>query len=210
MSEVWNKSALRVVAFWLGAASLLAVGCGGGSSGGGGGTTPDPIAAAFAGSGTARTANLVRMTGQAATSDRVRVDVVIGGPTTSSDIYSFAFDIIIGNTAIAEYVGASASAGDALTTSGGQSIQTLVSQEGNRVVVGVTKSGGGAGNGIADAEPTVVSLVFRIKAKGVSTLTFDGSPTNPQHISAEPSALDSVGNRIDSITFDGSSARISG
>ncbi len=186
---------------------LLAVGCGGGGSSGGG---VDPIAAFFQPSGSASSANRVRMTGSAANSTTATVNVVIGGPTTSQDLYSFAFDIVISNTSVAEYVSGSASFGTALTLAGGQGSSVLASQVGNRVVVGVTKTGGGSGNGVGAGEKTVLSLNFRILAKGSSSLRFEGSPSNPQNPSAHPVALDSAGNVVGSVSFDSASAQVGG
>jgi hypothetical protein len=186
-----------------------ATGCG---SGGGGGAEADPgasivtptLAASFVGSGTASTQNLVRTSGAPA-GELVTVGVVIGGPTTSADLYSFAFDLVIGDPTVASYVAGSASTGTALTPSSGQSLMVLAEQHADRVTVGVTKLGGGAGNGVAGSgETAVVFLVFRLLRAGTTTLTLAGSP------GSAPAALDSGGEAIPSVTFDVSSATLVG
>jgi hypothetical protein len=185
--------------------AALATGCGGGS---GGGSNPGSIftdlSASFFDSGTEGNPNLIRMTGSS-TGNLVEVEVVIGGPTTSTDLYSFVFDLVLSKPDVAEYVDGSAILGTALTTSGNQSLQVLASQQGARVTVGVTKLGGGPGNGVTAAgESTVVGLVFRLLRPGTTTLTIAGSP------GYEPTAQDSAGGTVDSVDFDANSARLIG
>ncbi|MFQ5818294.1 MAG: hypothetical protein ACE5H2_10135, partial [Terriglobia bacterium] len=86
----------------------------------------------------------------------------------------------------------------------------LVSQSGNRVIVGVTKLGGGAGNGIGPLEPIIVSLTFQVLKVGTTNITIVGSPANPQNPTAAPAALDSTGVVISSVFFDTFAAQISG
>jgi len=87
--------------------------------------------------------------------------------------------------------------GPALTTSGGQTLEVLVTQTGDRVVVGVTKLGGGSGNGVtASGETVIVELAFRLLKVGTTTLTIEGSP------GTDPDALDSAGGDIASVVFD--------
>jgi hypothetical protein len=177
-------------------------GCGGGDDGGGG-TMPPPVVAAFAESGTASAPDLVRLTGTAS-GNTVVVRAVVGGPTTSSDLYSFAFDVVIGDTSVATFVAGTASFGTALTLSLGQTSSAQATLQGNRVVVGVSKLGGGAGNGVP-TEQTVVSLTFRLLRAGSTTLTFGGAPPG-----GSPLCLDSGGVVIPSIVFDSASATLSG
>jgi hypothetical protein len=182
---------------------LLLPGCGGG---GDGGMTPNPVVASFSGSGAASTPNFVRLTGAAA-GDTVIVSVKITGPTTSSDLYAFAFDLVLGNASVAQYVAGSVVAGPALVPVAGFDIEALASQQGNRVVVGVAKLGGtsGSGNPIGATEETVVSLTFRVLTPGSTTLTIDGDDAG-----GDPLCLDSDLNVIGSITFDSGNAILSG
>lgn len=183
-------------------APMALPGCGGGG-GGDGGMMPAPVVARFTGTSAASAPNLVRLTGSPS-GNTVVVRVVVGGPTTSSDLYSFAFDLVLGDTSVATYVAGSATFGTALTLSGGQTSDVEATLQGNRVVVGVTKLGGGAGNGVA-TEQTVVTLTFRVLKAGSTTLTFAGAPP-----SGSPACLDSNLATIPSIAFDAGSATLSG
>jgi hypothetical protein len=187
--------------------AFSAAGCGSGGGGGdsGGGVIQPPgLTASFLDSGTAAAANLVRTTGSS-DGDLVVVGVIIGGPTISTDLYSFAFDLTLGDATVAEYVAGSASVGTALTASGSQTLHVLATQQGNRVTVGVTKLGGGSGNGLTQSgEFAVVELTFRLLQPGTTTLTIEGSP------GADPSALDSTGGIIASVSFDAASATLIG
>ena len=181
----------------------LATGCG---SGGGSDTgfLPVDLAAMFSESGTAGAADVIRLVGNP-TGDLVTVEVVIGGPTTSTDFYSFVFDLVVGDPGVVEFVEGSATAGTALTTSGSQGLQVLATGQGARTTIGVTKLGVGPGNGITDpGEAVVIGLVFRALQPGATTLTIEGSPGN------DPTALDSAGAAIDSVTFDPVTATLGG
>jgi len=183
--------------------ATLATGCG---SGGGsdGGVLPVGLAALFTESGTVGAPNLIRLNGSP-TGDLVEVEVAIGGPTSSTDLYSFAFDLVLGDSGVAEFVGGSASVGTALTTETGQSLQVLAMQQGARITVGVTKLGGGSGNRVSESgDATVVNLVFRLLRPGATTLTIEGSSGN------DPAAIDSGGRAIDSVEFDAVSATLVG
>jgi len=183
--------------------ATLATGC---SSGGGSdlGVLPADLSATFSESGTPGAANVIRLSGSP-TGDLVDVEVLIGGPTTSADFYSFAFDLVLGDATVAEYVDGSAGVGGALTTNGGQALQVLATRQGARITIGVTKLGGGPGNGVSGTgESTVVALVFRVLRAGTTTLTIEGSP------GTDPAALDSSGTEIDSVTFDATAATLVG
>ena len=189
--------------------SVAALSCGGGS-GGGGEPIGTPVTAQFAASGTAPAANVVRLTQAVLDKDLVRVNVVIGGPTSSSDVYSFAFDLVLSDATVAAYVPGTAQAGTALQVSGGQTLSVLASQNGPRVVVGVSKLGGGSGNTIASGDQIVVSLVFRVLHRDVTSVSFGGSSSDPSSPNFRPVALNSQGSVIGSVTFDTAAARISG
>jgi hypothetical protein len=169
------------------------------STGVGCGNDDPPVTAAFGGSGVTAAANVVRLTGQAS-SDTVVVGVAIGGPTTSGDLYSFAFDVTVGDPSAVQYVEGSATIGSALTLGTGQTGEALASQSGSVVTVGVTKLGGGAGNGVGAGESGIVNLTFRVLKATTTTIG----------IAASATALDSNGAAVPSVQFDSTPATIAG
>jgi len=177
---------------------LFSASCGGG--GGGGSVVPPSLTVTFSDSGTASAPDRVRLIGTPS-GERVLVDVVLAGPTTSDDISSFAFDVEIGDTTVLAYGDVAAVAGPALFTPGCIDPTVLAGQSGDRVVVGVAKLGC-AGNGLPAGEEAIVTLSFRVLKEGTSTLSLEGSPTQ------DPTAFDSNTNEIGSIQFDGLSATI--
>jgi len=190
---------------------LLLLGCGGGSS------SSDPtqpaVTAQFTPSGTAPAPNLVRMTQAVLDGDLVRLNVVLGGATSSSDIYSFAFDLVLSDATVASYVAGTAQAGTALHPTGSQSIAVFANPDSarpNRVVVGVSKVGGGAGNSVGAGESIVVSLVFRVLRRDATSLSFGGSSSNPTSPNFNPVALNSSNAVISSIDFDPAPIRLTG
>jgi hypothetical protein len=82
-------------------------------------------------------------------------------------------------------------------------------QSGGRVIVGVTKLGGGPGNGVGAAEAGIVRLTFKVVNVGTSMISFSGSITS-SNPTGQPVALDSGGAPIGSVIFDSSPATISG
>jgi hypothetical protein len=187
---------------------LFYLGCGGGD--GGGGVIPPAVTAQFSSSGTAPAADLVYLRGGSVAGEFITLEVVISGPTTSQDLYSFAFDLLLSDPSVARFEPGTAAAGPVLQVAGGQDRSVLVSQQGDRVVVGVTKTGGGTGNGVGVGESVVLSLVFQVLKVGTTEIRFAGSPANPQNPSADPVAIDSNGATVTSVDFDGGIAEISG
>lgn len=188
----------RMSALAVAVAVTLLAGCGGGSSGGDDdGGTPGGVAASFTSSGTSAATGLVRLSGGSASGDTLTVAVVVNGPTTDADVYSFAFDVVLEDTTIARFVGGSAVAGTALTPDAGQGLQVLAEQIGDRVVVGVTKTGGGAGDDLANGTAEVVRLSFKVLKAGQSAVYLAGAPGG-----SGPSALDSDGQAVGAISFD--------
>lgn len=141
----------------------------------------------FTPSATPPAANRVRLTGAAIDDDTVRVNVVINGPTTSSDIYAYAFDLLLSNPPVASYIAGTAVAGDALQPDAaqGQTVTTQVAQQGARVVVGVSLTGGTTGHGLPAGQHTILSLDFDVHS-GITGISMVGSPA-----SGAPAALDS-------------------
>lgn len=188
-----------VVAAALLAVQAVGVGCGGGDGGGGGIISPPGIVAGFTPTSTPATADLVRVASGDASGDVVVVAVSIGGPTTSQDISSFAFDLVLGDPTVADYLeNPGATAGDALVPSAGQDVEVLAAQIGGRVIVGVSKLPAAPGNGIAAGEAVVVRIPFRLLRRGQTTLRFENA-----------AAQDSLGGAT-GIQFDASPATLTG
>ncbi len=186
----------------LAVALAIAFGCGGG----GGGGTPG-VTGAFTASGTAGAPDVVRLRAGTADKDIVGIEVAIGGATTSGDLYAFAFDVVLGDPTVARYVAGSATLGSALTLAGGQTSSVQVSQAGDRLIVGVTKLGGGAGNGVPAGESAVLSFRLQVLKAGVSTLAFAGS-SSPQNPTSDPAALDHDLGVVPSVRFDAAAATV--
>ncbi len=84
----------------------------------------------------------------------------------------------------------------------------LAGQSGERVVVGVSKLGACAGNGVPADERAIVRMTFRVLEAGSSTLSLAGSPLAQRLPAGEPAAFDSDRVRIDSIQFDAVAATV--
>lgn len=196
----FRRSALVVGTAVLVAALFTA--CGGGDSG----TPPASpgLVAGFTPSSTAAASNLVRLEKVSATGDKVTLAVVIDGPT-SQDIYSYAFDLVIANVAVGKYVDKSIVPGDMLVpdTVNGQSVTAVASQQGNHVVIGVSKLGGGAGNDVASGEKTIATLTFQLLQTGVCGISFVASAGH-----ADPAALDSLVTEIPFVVFDSQASQV--
>lgn len=205
--EAPGKVPIAIASILLAATACMAFGC---KSENDSAVAPTGIAAAFSASGTVPAPDEVRLAGGAASGDLVSVDVAVGGPTTSTRLYSFAFDIVIGAPDVLTLVASSAVAGPALSPSGCSGIRALATLQSNRVVVGVTKLGACGGNGTTAAEETVVRLTFRVLRVGITTLTLAGSSGNGGQPGNPPSALDPNGVVIRTIVFDGAPAAITG
>lgn len=192
----------------LGATALAVVAsCGGG---GGGGTVTNPLVATFSASTAVQLADRVKLLERSTLGARVTLDVTLFGPSTSSDLFAYAFDVVISNTSVVRFVSATA-AGPALTPCPMQNVLVQASQApgSNRVVVGVSKSGTCAGNAVPAGNNVVVGLTFDVLAPGSSTLTFSGqvAPNNP---GGGPVALDSNLAVVPSVAFDTQAATLTG
>jgi len=160
------------------------------------------LRANFQNSATPATPSHVRLVKTAKSRDTVTVSVVLDGPTPGIDIYSWAFDLALSGVPV-EYVAGSAVAGNALVPGPGQGISAQAVQVGNRVIVGVSKLSGGSGSVLTTSQVTIVSLKFRVLAKGKTLVSFAGPPAPaPNSSPAGPAALDSNGGVIDAIIFD--------
>ncbi len=163
---------------------------------------PTKLKAGFRASKTVAKTNLVRLSGTTE-GDIVTVSVSIDGPTASADLHSFAFDLVLGDPKVVRYKSGTATFGNALKVVKGQSPQVMAVQIGDRVTIGVTKLGGGAGNAVTGSDTEIMTLQFQLKSKGSSTLAIDGS--SPY----EPAAIDSKGAEIAGVDFDTATALLS-
>jgi len=183
------------LSWWLVAAFpiAIAVGCGGG---GGSGSESAPLCeAVFQRSATTPGPNRVWLTGEVVDQDEIVVDVMVG-ETTSTDLYSFAFDLVLSRPEAARYDD-KYEIGSALTPASGQRVEAMLSQVADAVVVGVSKVGGGAGNGVGSGGRRLISLKFRVLGDGVSNVCF-----------ARTKVLDSHGTSIGTVQFDNRCAQI--
>jgi len=184
--------------------SVLA-GCGG--SGGAGAVFAAPATASFSPSGSAATENQVRLVGRSTGEDEVTVDVVIAGPTDSSDLYAFSFGLEVGDPTVAEYVFGSQEVGTALDTTGCHDPFLIVSpgMQPGLLTVSLTKLGNCPGNGIPAGEEMIIALAFQVEPERSTTIRLAG-----QSPGGDPSAIGSAHAVIDSVVFDQNSARFSG
>ena len=187
-------------------AAIPSIGCGGGGGDSDGGAVPPALTAVFSESALVELGDRVKLVQGSASGANVTTRVVLFGPSTSTDIYGWAFDVVLSNPNVVEFVGGSATAGSMLTPCAGGSLSVQASQQTaggtTSVVVGVSKLGSCAGNGVPAGEHVVVQLTFRVKTTGSSTLTFGGS--------VSPRALDSNLAPIGSIEFDAGAATLQG
>ncbi len=164
-----------------------------GTSTTGGAMPPPPKDPIFTGSGTASAPNLVTLSGgEPSPGSLIPVYVKIAGPTTSSDLFSFSFNIALSDPSIVRSV--TSMQGDALV--GQQAVVTNLN--GNLLVIGVSRLGG-TGNGVGASGGTLLGLVFRMDPTkpGTTTLTFDSAKV-----------LDHTGAPITTIQWDPAAAQI--
>jgi len=198
-----SRRGLAIVAL----TALSFLGCGGGGSGGGGG-----VGAQFTPSSTSSAKDLVKLIEKTKSGAQVVVQAVIYGPDVSLDLYTFAFDVTMGDTTVVKYVSASAkipATGAALVAFAGQTLQVIAQPDGSdpkHIVVGVSKLGGGAGNGVATASAVVVEMTFQVLKAGTTTLTITGNPAATK----APEAIDHNGVAIAAVNFDSAPATIQG
>lgn len=149
--------------------------------------------------------NVVKLVPKGASGNKLVVEVILYGPTTSQDLYSFSFDVEIGDPTVLAFETGSAVAGTALTAGAGQTIQVLAAPaaaDPTHIVVGVSKLGGGNGNGVAGQSAAVVDLAFGFLKAGNSTLRISSNPV--------PAATDHNGAIIGSINFDAAAGTATG
>lgn len=182
----------------LAAVAVFGIGCGGGDN-------SSSFSSSFTPSGTPQAANVIKLVPKGASGNLLVVSAIIYGPTTSTDLYSFSFDVVISDPTVLAFSPNSAAAGSALTVSGGQSLSAIAAPAGSdptHIVVGVSKLGGGAGNQVTGTSAAVVDLAFGFLKPGSSALSIAASPS--------PAVTDSNGAVIGSITFDAATGTATG
>jgi hypothetical protein len=204
ISRIMTVLRRAFIAVSIAAFALAGYGCGGGSS-----SSPS-LGAQFTASTTPAAARLVKLVQKSASGTRIVVQAVIYGPDTTLDMYSFAFDVKIGNTTFVKFADGTGTAGNALTAFAGQTVQAIVGtdvSDASHVVVGVSKLGGGLGNGVAGSSAVIVEMAFDVLQAGTTTLTISASTGGSP---LPPTAKDSTGATIGTITFDAASASMMG
>ena len=134
------------------------------------------------------------------TADVWEIEVVIGSPTTSTDIGGFAFDLLF-DPEILEYVPDSARAGAMLYQGSDTPLLSalIMNGEPGRLVVGIYRTGGAAGvRGVSGYDHI---MTFSMKA--VPGAQFDADPGHLRFDMSRSEALDSSfpAQPILSITF---------
>lgn len=100
---------------------------------------------------------------------------MIGGPTTSTDIYLVKFDVVF-DPAVVRFA-PPAMPGDFLSQDGNGTLVEAAPQPSDpgRLVVSVTRTGSVGGVGVTAGEKTVVTLPFMGMASGSTTLAFENA-----------------------------------
>jgi hypothetical protein len=180
------------------------LGCGSKESNSGGTVTPpSPVPGALACSSSLPQINDVTMHCRThfAADDSWQIDVVIGYPTTSTDIGGFAFDILIDPTVLT-YVPGSAGSGEMLFQDGLSPLFLADIKAGDpgRLVVGIYRPSGAPGVQ-GKGPPYDRIMTFRVKA--VPGALFDPDPPRLTFDKMKSEALDSSmsAQAIPSITF---------
>ena len=190
-----DGSLLPLAAFVI---AILAAGCGGGNDA----PVAVGVAADFAGTGTVAQDNGVRLL-EGSTSGEILTIEVACGRTDRDDVYGFAFDLVLSDPSVAEYVVDSIEAGDAL----GGNVVVAAQQNGERIVIGVVQTDQ-TGDSIPGPDSIVVRLALRVLKTGTTGIGFEGSTgSNPTN---DPVAVDSSGTPIGTIVFDAISATVIG
>ncbi len=154
----------------------------------------------FTSTSTAEAPDLVRLSGgEGLRSDQIQIEVSIGGPTTSSDIFAINFDIVFSDPTLVSTL--SSAIGDVFTVSSDPLVPPPIAVVGavigDRVNVGVTKCIPDTGEGVDAAGATIVTIVFTTNHTGSTSLWLENGV-----------ALDSTGAAIGSIVFDDGEATI--
>src|SRR2546428_2142317 len=178
----------------LACAAILA--CSGGKGGGGlVSPPPGPVATFQCDDSAAATDQVVLRCGAQVAADVWRIDVVIGVPTTSTDINGFVFDVVYDPLLLA-YVPGSARAGTVLISDGGPQLFAAALEPGHPgdLVVGINRPSADGG-GVAGILGHDLIMSFQIRSQ-------TAAPFGPEFVRFEKTmAVDSAGAPIPGITF---------
>ena len=107
--------------------------------------------------------------------DSLTIAVRLGGPTTSTDIYGFKFDLVF-DPAVVQFE-PPALEGAFLSQGGASTILEIDAAEGDpgRLVVAISRQGEAAGVQGTAADQVVMTLLFRGVAAGSTTLAFENA-----------------------------------
>ncbi len=175
-----HTHALRVAAAAAAVVVIAGLGCSSNSSSSGIVTSPPAgVTADFTASTTAPAPDLVQLQKVGVSGDKVTVAVVITGPSTSTDIYAFAMDLVVADPTVASYVAGSLTVGDALTPGpNGLLSAANPSSGGSPISIGISKKNGDAGNSIPSGTHQIATVTFRILKTGSTTITVGPSGIN--------------------------------
>ena len=184
---------------FLGAGTILAcvalLACGGGGGGGAVVTPPVPTFQCSDAPPPVPADQVVLRCGAQIARDVWRIDVVIGVPTTSTDIGGFNFDVVADDATLLAFVAGSGQQGELLGQGGATVLlaAATVPGEPGHLVVGIHRTGGGPGvQGIAGYDRI---MSFRMKA-------LMSGPFGPELLRFEKyEATDSSDQLIPGITF---------
>jgi len=159
--------------------------------GGGGGHHGAPAPMLFSCSGAAAiTPDQISITCPAFSASPLLMTVVIGGPTTSSDIYGVKFDLVFSQPIMT--FDTPAIEGTLLNQSGAATTLDAAASPGDpdRVVVSITRTGAVSGTQAAAASTTIVILGFAATGlDGTATVTFE----NAQAVDSTLTPIGSIG-----------------
>ncbi len=188
----WRAGRLRSAGWSALLAGLLVcllvqpVGCGGGGGGGGGSVLPP---SRFNCTGAVSPApDQISLGCPSSSASPIPITVVIGGPTTSSDLYGIKFDLVFSPAVMAFLP--PAIEGTFLNKGGASTTLIAATQPGDpgRLIVSITREGPIGGVQATAAQEQVMTLLFSSTGPGTTSLAFE----NVQ-------AVDSTGASIASI-----------
>ncbi len=153
---------------------LLSQSCGGGGGGGSGHVTP--VMHFTCGGAVAASPDQISLSCPATSGSPMLVTVIIGGATTSTDIYGIKFDLVFSPTVMTFQ--APAIEGTFLNQGGAATSIIAAPAPGDpgRVVVSITRTGAVSGTQAAAPQATVITLGFAATGlTGATFLTFENA-----------------------------------
>ena len=138
------------------------------------GSSPVPLALQCGG-GIAPLADEIALGCPVSATGLIAVDVLIGGPTSSSEIYGIGFDLVFDGAVVAFEPGAVE--GGLLNQDGEATslIANVDATDAGRVIVALTRLGQVGGVQAAGSQEPVVTLMLRAAAPGSTTVSFENA-----------------------------------